>query len=170
MASLPFRTRGFQKDNLSCIIMSVCDLGQALVMHECFYRHTQGQHAARRTHRFAWNTARSFVESSLLLLTDSKLLLVDAYVCSCSQKRLQLSVKPRSSNTSRNPIFAESGTSCGRRHEMHSCPCAQTTKHNNYPCDASSAAYRRIVVASVYVCICVYVLWATEVEEGLTAQ
>lgn len=38
------------------------------------------------------------------------------------------------------------------------CIPAQTTKHNNYPCDASSAAYRRIVVASVYVCICVYVL------------
>ncbi len=49
MASLPFRTQGFQKDNLSCIIMSICDLGQALVMHECIYRHTQDPHAAHRT-------------------------------------------------------------------------------------------------------------------------
>lgn len=49
MASLPFRTQGFQKDNLSCIITSICDLGQALVMHECIYRRTQEQHAACRT-------------------------------------------------------------------------------------------------------------------------
>lgn len=49
MASLPFRKQGFQKDNLPCIIMSICDLGQALVMHECHYRHTHDPHAAHWT-------------------------------------------------------------------------------------------------------------------------
>lgn len=49
MTSLPFRTHGFQKDNLSSIIMSACDLGQALVMHERFCEHARDQHATHRT-------------------------------------------------------------------------------------------------------------------------
>ena len=45
-----FRDTGaaFQKDNLSCIIMSICDLGQALVMHECLYRRTHQADMQRR--------------------------------------------------------------------------------------------------------------------------
>lgn len=61
MASLPFRTQGFQKDNLSCIITSICDLGQALVMHECIYRHPQDPHAAHRTTVSEGDTINSIV-------------------------------------------------------------------------------------------------------------
>lgn len=37
MVSQPFRPQSFQKDNLPRIIMSICDLGQALTLHECHY-------------------------------------------------------------------------------------------------------------------------------------
>ena len=70
MASMPFRTHGFQKDNLSCIIMSICDLGQALVMHERFYGHTQDQHSAHRASvsdetqsRLLWSLLCSYGQS-----------------------------------------------------------------------------------------------------------
>lgn len=81
MSSLPFRTQGFQKDNLSCVIMSICDLGQALVMHECIYRQTQGcmQHTGPP---FQGRHNKSIVGYALLLLTVPKLLSADVNVYS----------------------------------------------------------------------------------------
>lgn len=69
MASLPFRTQGFQKDNLSCVITSICDLGQALVMHECLYRRALDLHAAH------WTTVPEEIQSSLLWTLAALLLL-----------------------------------------------------------------------------------------------
>lgn len=50
--------------------MSICDLGQALVMHERFYEHTQAHRAAGRTAVPA--QAQSGLLWRLLLLTVSK--------------------------------------------------------------------------------------------------
>lgn len=98
MASLPFRTEGFQKDNLSCIITSICDLGQALVMHECFYRHAQDWRAAHRP------TVSEETQSSLLwnaALINSFQITISWCVCvQWLSERLQLSLTPHSSNTS----------------------------------------------------------------------
>lgn len=78
MASLPFRAQGFQKDNLSCVIMSICDLGQALVMHECIYRHAQGPHAAHRT-TVSEEIQSTLLWAPLLLLTGTKLCVQSGY-------------------------------------------------------------------------------------------
>lgn len=68
---------------MSCIIMSVCDLGQALVMPECPYMHAPDHHAAH------WTTISEETQSALLwtlavllLLTVTKLLLVDVHIYS----------------------------------------------------------------------------------------
>lgn len=83
MASLPFRTQSFQKDNLPCVIMSICDLGQALVMHECHYRQKQGWHVAHKP-----TVSEETQSTLLLLLRGSKLLLADIYTVERLQQSL----------------------------------------------------------------------------------
>lgn len=149
VASLPFRTHSSQKDNLSCVIMSICDLGQALVMHERFYGQTQD----RRAHagwplQMKHNRVYCGERSALLLLTASKLLFADA--CACVQELSPSACGHHSSlpaaaaaARSRDNILAGSGTCSRRRHEMRPCPCAQTAKHNNYqPAGPSPTGWR----------------------------
>lgn len=59
--------------------MSICDLGQALVMHECHYRQKQGRHVAHKP------TVSEETQSTLLLLL---LLLADIYTAERLQQSL----------------------------------------------------------------------------------
>lgn len=49
--------RALKKNNLSCIIMSICDLGQALVMHECLYRRTEATFSQETQSPLLWSRA-----------------------------------------------------------------------------------------------------------------
>lgn len=118
MVSQPFRTQSFQKDNLPCIIMSICDLGQALAMHECHYRraHTRPT-CSTRARRSRGNTIPSIVETALLPLSATKSLRADIYTAECPQ----LAFPIRCKNTFIGHVCAEAGKSCRSRHEMHPC-------------------------------------------------
>lgn len=118
MVSQPFRTQSFQKDNLPCIIMSICDLGQALAMHECHYRraHT-GPTCSTQARRSRGNTIPSIVESALLLLSATKSLRADIYTAECSQLAFPICCN----NTFIGHVCAEAGKSCRSRQEMHPC-------------------------------------------------
>lgn len=137
------RARSFQKANLPCIIMSICDLGQAffnaLVLLETLAEE-------ERHHPLFWSLCCS--SSQPLELSHT---LTAGY--------LQLSLPAHCSSIAVEQLHAETGRSCWRRRAAQSCVPAHKliTSEMLQTLTAGGEVAPRVCVrvcVSVFVCMC----------------